>query len=120
MERRAAANIYGDFLSAARRSSYLYTLGSDLDALVLCGPSGAIFPVWPTKRDAERSIERIWPGYAPFRISRASFVARLPILAMRDISVGIASGDRSTGILAPAIRLHADLIAPAVHDPSEI
>ena len=77
--------------------------------MALSGPSGPHVPVWLTRRHAEEAIEATWPGFHPVRISRASFIARLPLLALFGVAIGISPPGARDGILAPPERLHADL-----------
>lgn len=48
-------------------------------------------PIWITKTAAEASIASSWPWLEAMRISRASFVARLPVLALSGFAIGIIS-----------------------------
>ena len=109
MNQAEAAAMYLDFVSSVNRTGFAYSMQATGTPQALLGPIGAIFPLSPTKLDAESVIAANWPNLRAYRLTRRSLLVRLPILAVQGVPVGISMAGCSEGVLAEAMQLHHDL-----------
>ena len=103
--------IYGYFVSCVARNGFAYTAQCEGDRVAVCGPEGIAFPLWPSRADADLCISANWPALRPSRLTLRELLLELPILGIHGIPVGVGRAPFAHGILGPAMRLHADLVA---------
>jgi len=101
---------YAHFIKVAADQRCVWGLFSDGWALAGTDSGSQVFPLWPGREYAERSVSGLWAGYEPREIDLDTLFERLlPRLAESATLAGIFPTPEDKGVTPELDQLEADL-----------
>jgi hypothetical protein len=109
MQPELAAEVYVHFIDSVLSRGAAYSVQCEGDLVAVHGTWFGAFPLWPDKESADFFISRHWPNLKRYRFTPRNLIARLPIIGLAGIPVGIGRAPLSEAIVVPAMVLYEDL-----------